>query len=167
MRHAQDLQESTVEPFELEQQPFCIESEVVSTLALLTYDSVIKEGGAVFNKPLKTMISIIYKMLGAKGKIFLDECFPSIKIGKHVLPITRSDNPRIIEVFIKDGHEIFEEILKAVLSEKLSPSDRVGIVKKLIRLGLAKEIVGSINDFLAALLNVDSTTIHRDRTDAK
>lgn len=134
---------------------------------LVNYREALDEKETRFLPCLESVITIIYSGAGPELKLYLDEVFPSIKIGKIILPITRANNPRVLVVKSPKNNDLVIAIISLAYTRPLSDKERVKAYNELIVLGLKKSIVGPPLDYVAKILGVSTKTLERDLKNAK
>jgi len=134
---------------------------------LVNYREALDEKETRFLPCLESVISIIYSGAKPDLKVYLDAVFPSIKIGKIVLPITRANNPRVLVVENPKSNDLVIAIISLVYARPLSDKERVKAYNELIALGLKKSIVVSPQDYVAKILRVSTKTLEKDLKNAK
>lgn len=104
----------------------------------------------------------LYTMAGPALRVFLDQVCPSLKIGKYVLPRTRADNVRIINIGTNKNNDLFSIIIRIIEANKINAKERKNLIGDLNKLGANKLVVSDYHEFLAVLFRVDVKTIYKD-----
>lgn len=154
------------EDFFLEQECNTEFQKTLSSQLILDYAGLIEDNEIKFIPAEITKISTIYRLSNTELKLALDELFPSYKIGKLVIYLTRKDNPRVISVNPKSNSALIQYIVALIHAKNLNSKERAFVSEDLEKHGISKYIECESIAFIALLLGVDEKTLRRDINNA-
>lgn len=154
------------EEFSLKQEEYLKDQNTLSSQLIRDYEELTQDEEIKFIPAEMTKISKIYQLANTEFKLALDELFPSYKIGKFVIYLTRKDNPRVIVVNPKRNSALIQYIVALIHAKNLTSKERAFVSEDLEMHGISKYIDCEAIAFIALLLGVDVKTLRKDINNA-
>lgn len=138
----------------------------LSSAMRVEYQKALDEKDVKFIHSSLGRVAKLYELSRPSIRIFLDEAFPSIRIGKTVYAITRENNPNVI-VALPKNEKLCVYLIALLNLGALSVEHRIFAFKRLQDLGVCDEIICNIYEYASVLFSIDPSTLRRDLKSAK